>query len=128
MTLLFDGQNAFFAERGRSFSSDLIIHLPAGSTLFFNGICYTPKDNSVLIPHSTVRQGENTLSLRMGNRLFPTEGVLFDGKAFTPAGISAEALLLRQHALIDSITERLFLLDERVSQLEKKAAARTLFS
>ena len=128
MTLLFDGQNAFFAERGKSFSTNLVIHLPDGCSLFFNGVCYTPKENSVLFPQDSIRMGQNALALRMGNRIFPTEGLIFDGEAFIPAGLATDALLLQQHALIASLTDKLSYLSKRLESLEKKSAARTLFS
>ena len=100
MTLLFDGQNAFFKERGKTFGKSLVIHLPKEHALFFNGICYFPQENAVHLPSHAVRKGENHLALRAGNRIFPTESLLFDGEAFSPVGLSAEALLLRQNDLL----------------------------
>ncbi len=128
MTLLFDGQNAFFAERGKTFAKSLIIHLPRGSTLFFNGTCYFPEAETVHLPKGALRVGENRLALRTGNRIFPTESLHFDGESFTPTGLSAEALLLRQNELLSSLGEQLAHLSERVERLEQKSAARTLFS
>lgn len=128
MTLLFDGQNAFFKERGKTFAKSLIIHLPKEHTLFFNGICYFPEENTVHLPSHAIRKGENRLALRAGNRIFPTESLLFDGEAFSPVGLSAEALLLRQNEQISSLTDKLAALTCRVERLEQRAAARMLFS
>ncbi|MBE6655973.1 MAG: hypothetical protein E7609_03750 [Ruminococcaceae bacterium] len=128
MTLLFDGQNAFFAERGKSFVKSLIIHLPKDGALFFNGICYFPEAESVHLPKEALRIGDNRLALRIGNRIFPTESLRFDGECFTPTGLSAEALLLRQNELLSSLEERLAHLSDRVAHLEQQSTARTLFS
>ena len=128
MTLLFDGQNAFFSERGKTFAKSLIIHLPKGCALFFNGICYFPEKETVHLPKEALRVGENRLALRAGNRIFPTESLQFDGESFTPAGLSTEALLLRQNELLSSLEERIAVLCDRVAYLEQKATVRTLFS
>ena len=128
MTLLFDGQNAFFKERGKTFAKSLIIHLPKEHSLFFNGICYFPQEETVHLPTDATRKGENTLSLRMGNRIYPTEGLHFDGEAFSPAGLSTESLLLRQNEQLSSLAEKLSKLSSRLELLEQKATAHTLFS
>ena len=128
MTLLFDGQNAFFKERGKTFGKSLVIHLPKEHALFFNGICYFPQENAVHLPSHAVRKGENHLALRAGTRIFPTESLLFDGEAFSPVGLSAEALLLRQNEQISSLTDKLSALTCRIERLEQRAAARMLFS
>lgn len=128
MTLLFDGQNAFFKERGRTLGKSLIIHLPEEHSLFFNGICYFPQGGTVHLPCHAVKRGENSLALRMNNRIFPTENLLFDGEAFTPAGLSTEAVLLRQNEQLAALKESLSLLACRLERLEQRAQARTLFS
>lgn len=128
MTLLFDGQNAFFKERGKTHAKSLIIHIPAEHALFFNGECYFPQEGAVHLPFHAIRKGENHLALRMNNRIFPTEGLLFDGNDFAPAGLSADLLLLRQNEQLASLAERLSQLSRRLEQLEQKSIARTLFS
>lgn len=128
MTLLFDGQNAFFKERGKTVSKGLIIHLPKEHSLFFNGICYFPEESTVYLPPHAIRTGENRLALRMGNRIFPTESLLFDGDAISPMGLSTEALLLRQNEQLSLLADKLTQLLCRVEHLEQKSAARTLFS
>ena len=128
MTILFDGQNAFFAERGKTHAKSLVIHVPRNGALFFNGVCYFPESGRVHVPPEVLRRGENRLSLRMGNRIFPTEGSLYDGEGFSPLGLKAEPLLLRQNERISSLEKDLALLEERVARLEEKSTARMLFS
>ena len=128
MTLLFDGQSAFFKERGKTFAKSLVIHLPDEHALFFNGICYFPQNGAVHLPFHAVRKGENHLALRMNNRIFPTENLLFDGAAFAPAGLPTEQMLLRQTEELASVKDTLASLGKRLERLEAKAVARTLFS
>ena len=128
MTLLFDGENAFFKERGKTAVKSLAIHLPKDCSLFFNGVCYFPQEGAVHLPFHAVRKGENRLSLRIGNRIFPTESLLFDGEGFAPTGLPCEQMLLRQKEQLASIEERLASLGERLEHLEQRAVARTLFS
>lgn len=128
MTLLFDGQNAFFAERGKTFEKRLVIHVPQDAALFLGNTCYSPQGDTVELPLRALRHGTNTLSLRIGNRLFPTEGLVFDGESITPAGLSSEALLLRQREMLSSLAEKVALLTRRVEELEQKSTARMLFS
>ena len=128
MTLLFDGKNAFFSERERSFARGLVIHIPRSAALFFNGVCYFPAGDTVHLPDSAIRRGENRLALRVENRVYPTEGLFYDGECFSPMGIAAEPILLRQNERIASLEESLSLLEKRIAGMEKKAAARMLFS
>ena len=128
MTLLFDGAHAFFKEREKTFAKSLVIHLPREHALFFNGTCYFPQNDAVHLPTHAIRKGENHLALREGNRIFPTEGVLFDGEGFSPAGLSEEAILLRQNEQLASLADKLSALSSRLERLEQKATARTLFS
>ena len=128
MTLLFDGQNAFFAERGKTLAKSLIIHLPEGCSLFFNGTCFFPQNTEVHLPTHAIRKGENRLALRKDNRIFSTESLLFDGNSFTPAGFCAEALILSQNELISDCAMRIAQLAQRIEQLEQRHAARMLFS
>ena len=128
MTLLFDGKNAFFSERERSFASGLVIHIPRNAALFFNGVCYFPAGDTVHLPASAVRRGENRLALRIENRIYPSEGLFYDGEGFFPMGIAAEPLLLRQNERIASLEESLSSLEERLAGIEKRTAARMLFS
>ena len=80
------------------------------------------------LPQSAVRRGENHLSLRIDNRIFPTEGLFFDGESFAPMGLEAESLLLRQNERIASLEKSLSLLEGRLAGVEKRTAARMLFS
>ena len=128
MTLLFDGQNAFFSERTPIRIKSLVIHLPKDASLFFNGICYFPTEETVHLPPCAVREGENHLALRINNRIFPTEGLYSDGESISPMGVRAEQLLLRQNERIAALEKALLLLEGRTAGLEKKATARMLFS
>ena len=128
MTLLFDGENAFFAERAASSPRALVLHLPERASLFCNGICYFPENGSVKIPPHALRLGVNSLSLRMDNRLFRTESLYFDGEDVTPQGFPSEAFLLRQHKRMTALEDAFAALETRITDLEQKTAARTLFS
>lgn len=128
MTLLFDGQNAFFAERGKTFAKRLVIHVPKDAALFVGNVCYFPQDGNVELPLSSLRHGTTPLALRFGNRIFPTESLFFDGEALSPAGLSTEALLLRQNERLTTLSDQLALLAGRVEQLERQNTARMLFS
>ena len=128
MTLLFDGENAFFSERERILCKSLVIHLPKNSALFFNGICHFPTDETVHLPPTAVRRGENRLALRIENRIYPSEGLFYDGEGFSPMGLAAEPLLLRQNERISSLEGSLAKLEARIAGIEKKTASRMLFS
>jgi hypothetical protein len=128
MTLLFDGESAFFAEREGTLSHTLSIFLPDESALFCRGLCFYPKDGSVRLPRTILKQGKNTLSLRVGEKIFPCEGLLFDGDRVAPCGMPVEALLLRQHKRLLSANEALATLTARVEALEQAAKSRMLFS
>ena len=128
MTLLSDGKNAFFAERGRTFFQSLIIHLPENCALFFNDICYLPKNGAIYLPLTAIRQGENSVALRKENRILPTENLYFDGEAISPVGLSTEALLLRQNERMTALEDTLILLSCRIGHLEERCAAKLLFS
>lgn len=128
MTLLFDERCAFFAERGQNLVRNLSIRLPEGAALLCNGTGYFPRGESVQLPPAALRQGENTLALRIANRIFPCEGLLFDGTFVTPMGFSLEGVLLRQHEVITEQRRALSALTRRVALLEQKNKAKTLFS
>ena len=128
MTLLFDGENAFFAERAASSPRALVLHLPERASLFCNGICYFPENSCVKIPAHALRLGVNSLALRIDNRLFPTESLYFDGDGVTPQGFPSEAFLLKQHKTTKALEEALAALEARITDLEQKTAARRLFS
>lgn len=128
MTLLSDGKNAFFAERGKTFSRAIIIHLPENCALFFNDVCYLPKNGAVQLPLTALRRGRNSLALRKENRILSTEDLFFDGEAISPMGLSTEALLVRQNERLTSLENALSLLTCRVEHLEEKCAAKLLFS
>ncbi len=128
MTLLFDGKNAFFAEREQTSLKGLVIHLPKNASLFVNGVCYFPTNGAVHLPQNAVRRGENALALRIENRIFPTEGLYFDEDGVIPVGFDAAPILLRQNERITALEEKFAALDARVVRLEKKAVARMLFS
>ena len=128
MTLLFDERYAFFAERKQSLVRNLSIRLPEGASLLCNGTGYCPHGDSVQLPPTALHQGENTLALRIANRIFPCEGLLFDGAVVTPAGFSLEGVLLRQHEIIDEQRKALSELSRRVALLEQKNRAKSLFS
>ena len=128
MTLLSDGKNAFFAERGKTFAQNLIIHLPEGSVLFFNDICYFPQNGAVYLPAHAIRVGKNSLALRTENRILLTEDLMFDGEVFIPAGISAETLLLRQNERIAALEEKLSYFIHRLERVEHSNTIRMLFS
>lgn len=128
MTLLFDGQNAFFAERGKTFVKALSLRIPENAALFLNDACHFPENGTVQLPLTALRHGTNALALRIGNRIFPTESLVFDGESLTPAGLSSEALLLRQNEMLSSLAEKITLLSRRVEKLEQKNTARMLFS
>ncbi len=128
MTLLFDGEHAFFAERGGTLSHTLSLSLPDESALFCGGLCFYPKDGSVRLPRSILKKGKNTLSLRVGEKIFPCEGLFFDGERATPCGMPVEALLLRQHKRLLLANEALTTLTARVEALEQAARSRMLFS
>ncbi len=127
MTLLFDGRCAFFAERGQNLVRNLSIRLPDGASLLCNGTGFFPRGEGVQLPPAALRQGENTLSLRIANRIFPCEGLLFDGSFVTPMGFSLEGVLLRQHEIIAEQQNTLSELSRRVALLEQKNKAKTLF-
>lgn len=128
MTLLFDGKNAFFAERDRISVKSLVIHLPRNASLFVNGICYFPTGEAVHLPATAIRTGENVLALRIDNRIYPTEGLYVDTDYASPMGLLTEPLLLRQCERIASLEEKLSHMSERVARLEKRTEARMLFS
>lgn len=128
MTLLFDGKTAFFKEREGSVSHTLSLSLPTESVLFCGGVCFYPKDGAVRLPRSILKNGRNTLSLRIGEKIFPCEGLFFDGERAKPCGLPTEALLLRQHERLMAAEEALANLTSRVEALEQKAKSRMLFS
>ena len=128
MTLLFDERCAFFAERKQVLVRNLSIRLPEGASLLCNGTGFFPRGDSVQLPQAALRQGENTLSLRIANRIFPSEGLLFDGTFVTPMGFSLEGVLLRQHEIIAEQRQALCELTRRISLLEQQSKAKTLFS
>ena len=128
MTLLFDGENAFFAERTPASPHALVLHLPEKSSLFLNGICFFPKDNDIKIPQGVLHLGKNVLALRIENRLFPTESLYYDGKTVLPDGLPRDAMLLKQHKRADSLEQSIASLEARIAHLEQKSIAHTLFS
>ena len=128
MTLLFDGQNAFFKERGRCSSHSVVIHLPEGGSLFLHGILHATEGDALHFPLDAFRVGENRLALRLGDRIYPTEGLFFDGDALVPAGLPVEGMLLTQNELVRKLTETVACLEDRIAALEKKSNARKLFS
>lgn len=128
MNLLFDGENAFFAERTATSADNLVLHLPKGASIFFNGICYFPKNRVVKLPAHVLCRGVNALSLRIENRLFPTESLDFDGEQVSPHGLSYDSMLLTQHQRCARIEDTLASLRARITALEEKNAARMLFS
>ena len=128
MTLLFDGKYAFFAERNGARVSSLRVKIPANSALFLDGMRLTETAlGEVSLPKALLRAGENALSLLLDGRIYPVEGLRFDGETVTPVGLSTEALLIGQHAHISNLTKALADLSARVAALEEKSRAHTLF-
>ena len=128
MTLLFDGENAFFAERERCFARPLLLTLPAGYDLMCNGKHLHARQNRVTLPHSALVRGENRLALRAANRIIPAESLFFDGTSTLPVGLPADALLVREHLALCELKETVHALRERIASLEKAAESRRLFT
>ena len=127
MTLLFDGSNAFFAERDSVCAEKLILHLPKGTALLCNGIGFYADSGAVHIPKATLHEGENRLHLRVENRLYPCEGLLLSDGKVTPIAIPAEKILLSLFKQLQAQKQALDALTSRVERIEQKTAAKRLF-
>ena len=68
MTLLFDGNRAFFEERTPRDVKNLWIKLPKDSVLICNGIRLTPEADTVHIHIGALYPGENVLILKKEDR------------------------------------------------------------
>lgn len=128
MTLLFDGKNAFFAEREKHFGSPAVLFLPDGYDLLCNGKHLLAHRGRVSIPMSVLHHGENRLALRSQNHIFPAESLFFDGVSVLPVGLPADELLVREHLALRELTETVHALRERIISLEKAADSRRLFT
>lgn len=127
MKVLFDGKNAFFAERGGTHIEKLILHLPRGAALLCNGIGFYADGGAIHLPKSALREGENRLHLRFANRLFPCESLtVADGKA-TPTGLPRDEILLSLLEKSERESARLEALLQRVESIEQKTTAKMLF-
>lgn len=127
MTLYFDGEVAFFAERTPVPAHALTVSLPKDATLFVGGVRTEAREGAARVPRALLTQGENALSLAVGERLYPVEHLYFDGETVTPAGLPAEALLLSAHKRTVALWEAVEALRGRVETLERAQTAHTLF-
>lgn len=128
MTLLFDGKNAFFAERERSFSTPSVLFLPDGYDLLCNGKHLPARHGKVTLPQGTLHRGENRIALRSENRIIPAESLFFDGVSVLPVGLPADELLVREHVALRELTETVHALYRRIETLEKVVEGRRLFT
>ena len=128
MTLLFDGKNAFFAEREKSFSRPPVIFLPEGYDLMCNGKHFPARHGKVSLPNGALLRGENRIALCDANRIFPAESLFFDGVSVLPIGLPADAILVREHLALCELTKTVQALRERVTALEAAAKSHQLFT
>ncbi|MBQ9735766.1 MAG: hypothetical protein IJV96_03165 [Clostridia bacterium] len=128
MTLLFDGKNAFFAEREKSLGRPTVISVPTGYDLFCNGRRLIARHGKVTLPPAALHKGENRIALRSENRIIPAESLFYDGAAVMPVGLPADALLVQEHLALCELTRTVEALRERIAMLENAAKSRRLFT
>ena len=128
MTLLFDGERAFFEERTARAAEGLSLSLPADSSLLCNGVRLSPASDSLHIPRAALYPGENTLTLKKDEHLYPCEGLIYDGETVTPCGMPTEAIIATQCKKIASLASKVDALSARLAVCESKLSAGLLFS
>ena len=128
MTLLFDGERAFFAERTSRTAEGLTLCLPKDSVLLCNGVRLSPASDSLHIPRSALYPGENTLALKKNGHLYPCEWLIYDGATVVPCGMQTEAIIATQCKQIASLASKVNTLSDRLAACEDKLSAGLLFS
>ena len=127
LSLLFDGEHAFFAERGEARAASVAIRPPEGGTLLLSGVRLPVKGEVALLPEGLLTVGENRLSLLLDGACIPVEPLLYERGRVRPVGLPTEAIILSQHARITHLQASLAALAARVAALEEKSRAHTLF-
>ena len=128
MTLLFDGKNAFFAEREKLLGHPTVIFLPDGYDLLCNGKHLPARQSRVTLPHGILHKGENRFALRSENRIIPAENLFFDGTAVLPVGLPADDLIVREYMTLCELTKTVNALRERIKALEDATHGHRLFN
>ena len=127
MTLIRDGEYCFFAERDAQREKTPLVRLPDEGVLILNG-CYrfSSKDKRVKIAHG-LKEGENTLCVRLGGRVYPCESLWAEGDTVKALGFSLDERMVSLFYQNRTLQKRLDQMETRLCLLEKACAPRKIF-
>lgn len=124
------GSIALFEERGKTPVFRLLsIALPEGSELLLNGAHrYLAEGGYAHIPIAAFKEGENRLSLCLGNTVYQTEGLTLEKSTVRPVPLAEETLLFTLLSLQKKQEERLGALENALRKVEADQNKRKLFN